>query len=443
MKDWDTRPAPSATDAPVTVLLAGEVGPRLVAWQQAITMDARFRVAALANDPADFQAKLAYSPEVILLDALIFPGPQVLMQAVTSITGAVYIILPATVASAGDAEIRELPEKLKAIPAVKGVYIGDAPIADVLQRAYGDALALRRTVAAPAVWTTRPTGGGGVAGLRVIAVWNRAGGTGKTTIAAALGLAAARREIRSLLIGLDAPDLLPLHLGLKPEPNILFWFASPSDNGLKASLQQLGELDVVPGFPDILSEETGLKADERNSLASLATTAAYSGYAAIVFDVPAASSIASAAVMAANTWVMVARPTLADAWASVDAFRTVTQRAAGQHRIAPGNIFVVLNMRGNGMLSPNEWHAAADSACRKLGLQTGFPPVALTIPYLPAVPLAQDAGRPALDSSDEFARPIHNLADMLFGRVASGGDGRKGERGKRINLAGLTIRIKE
>jgi hypothetical protein len=124
----------------------------------------------------------------------------------------------------------------------------------------------------------------------------------------------------------------------------------------------------------------------------------------------------------------------------VDALRTVTQRAAGQHRIAPGNIFVVLNMRAPGMLSPNEWHQAADSACRKVGLQTGFPPVAAVIPFVPGVPLSQDAGRPVLDSDDEFARPIHGLADMLFG--GSGPADHQKKDGRKFSLGGFSVKVK-
>lgn len=441
--NWGPQTAPASGDEiPVSVLLAGEVGQRLLAWQQAITMDARFRVAALANDPSDLQAKLAYNPEVVILDALIFKGPQLLFQALTSIAGAVYVILPASISTSSDPEITELPETLKNIPSVKGVYIGDVPVADLLQRAYGDALALRRTIAAPMAWAARSQGMASVSGLRVIAVWNRVGGVGKTTLASSLGLAVARRGIRSLLVGLDAPDVMPLHLGLNSEPNILGWFTNPSDTGLKNAIQKVGELDALAGFPDMLAEDAGQKAEDKNSLSSLVTTAAYGGYAAIILDAPAASSIASDAVMSANTWVMVARPTLADAWASVDALRTVTQRAAGKHRIAPGNIFVVLNMRGNGMLSPNEWHQAADSACRKLGLQTGFPPVATVVPFVAGVPLSQDAGRPVLDSSDEIARHVHGLADMLFGGAPAGG-GRKKDSGKKFNLGGLSVKVKD
>ncbi len=251
----------------------------------------------------------------------------------------------------------------------------------------------------------------------------------------------AQRGLRTLLVGLDAPDVIPLHLNLKSEPNILGWFTNPTDAGLKGALQHAGDLDVLAGFPDMLSEESALKAEERNSIASLVTTAAYGGYAAIFLDAPAASPVASLAILAANTWVLVARPTVADAWASVDGLRTVTQRAAGQHRIAPGNIFVALNMRGGGMLSPNEWHQAADQSCRQLGLQIGFPPVASVIPFVAGVPLSQDSGRAVLDSNDEFARPVHGLADMLFGGVTR--EPAKARSKPKFSLGGFSVKVKD
>ncbi len=433
----------SGSEPPVSVLLAGPVGSRLVGWQQAVTLDARFRTAALANDAADLQAKLSYNPEVVILDAMLFQGPQPLVQALTAITGAVYIVLPAAIQASNEPEMKELPEKLKTMPCVKQIYLGDASIPDLLQRAYADALALRKTIAAPMDWSTRQGNAGNVSGLRVCAVWNRAGGVGKTTLAAAIAKSVAQRGFRSLLVGLDAPDVMPLHLGLKSEPNILGWFTNPSDAGLKGAQQHLGDLDVIAGFPDMLSEEAAQKADDRNSIASLVTTAAYGGYAAIVLDAPAASSVASLAILAANTWILVARPTLADAWASADALRTVTQRAAGQHRIAPGNIFVVLNMRGPGMLSPNDWHNAANTACRSMGLQIGFPPVACVIPAIHEVPVIQDSGRAVLDSNDEFARPIHSLANMLFGGAVPTMSAKGSKDRKKFTLGGFSVKVKD
>lgn len=428
MSGWNSNPSQpggGGQETPVSLLLAHREIAVATAWYQALQTDARFRVTSLANTAQDFRAKLAASPEAILLDATVFEGPGPLIETLTAVSGAVYLIVPGGVP-------QELIEQFKSLPAVKSVYVGDVNIADFAARCYSDVLALRRTI--PAVsqtaWAGGRTGGASIGGLRIINVWGRAGGVGKTTIAIALAQACARRGLRTLLIGLGAPDVIPLVLGLQPEPNILSWFANPIDEGLRSSVQTAGDLHVLAGFPDILSEGQGDRlAEAKGSLNELVTTAAYNGYAAIILDTPSYGNLVPRVLSAANTWVMVSRPTVADAWAAVEAFRTVTQRAAGQHRITPGNIFVVLNQRTNGMLTADQWHGAADSAARKLGLNVGFPPVIATIPFIPDVPLAQDGGRSALDASDEFARPLHHLAEMLFGgsglaMTAQRGDGR-------------------
>ena len=429
----------SGQDAPVSVLLVHRDIGRTTAWYQALQMDARFRISSMANDSQDFRAKLASSPEVILMDATVFDGPNSLAEALSSTAAAVYLILPPS------ADAKAI-ETLKGIPAVKDTFPGDVNIADFQNRAYSTALSLRRTV--PSIsqtsWAGGRNGGSSVGGLRIITAWSRSGGTGKSTIAGALAQAVARKQLKSLLIGLGSPDILPLILGLQPEPNITNWVANPSDDGLRASIQGLGDLHVIPGFPDIISEAHGDRpAEQKGSVGELVTSAAYSGYASIILDTPSAG-IAPRAISAANTWLMVARPTIADAWASVEAFRMVTQRSAGQHRIVPGNIFVVLNQRTNGMMTADEWHRSADSACRRMGLSVGFPPVVSVIPYAPEVGLAQDNGRSALDASDEFARPIHRLADMLFGGAITSGSASNNQRetGSVLKLGPLKIRTK-
>lgn len=423
-------------EPPIVTLLAGQIS-KTTAWYQTLAVDARFRVASMANSPEDFHAKLVSSPEVIFLDASIFPGPGPLQQALTGISGAVYLIVPPSVED-------EMIEQFKAILCVKSIYRGDSNLQDWVPRAYNDAMTLRRQ--APPVFTAGAKGVNGrnptaqaVAGLRVITVWSRSGGAGRTTLAAALAQAATRKGLKSLLIGLDAPDVLPLHLGLKPEPNILSWFGNPTDAGFKAGLQKSGELEVLAGFPDLISEAQmgGRTSDQKGNIPELATSAAYGGYAAIFLDTPVSGSSTPAAISASNTWIMVCRATLADAWSAVEAFRTVTQQAAGQHRIAPGNVFVILNQRVNGQLTADEWHRAADSACRKAGLSLGFPPVAAVIPFIPDLSAAQDAGRPVLEASDEFARPVHRLADGLFGNVAPTA---KVDGGKVWKLGPLKIR---
>ncbi len=434
---WDNNAQHTAPggEAPVNILLAGPIE-RTTAWYQSLQSDARFRVSAMANDPRDMQAKLAGSPEVVWLDAQIFSGPSPLVEALTSVAGAVYLLVPGNVDEG-------MVEQLNGITAVKSVHRGDFQINDLMQRSYTDALALRRSAPSlsPSQWAGGRSGGT-ISGLRVVGVWSRSGGSGATSIAAALAQSVSRRGLKTLLIGLNAPDILPLHLEVKPEPNILSWFANPSDAGLKASIQAIGDLHVIAGFPDMIAEGQGDRPPEaKGSLNELVTSAAYAGYAVIILDIPSGGSVAPRAISAANTWLMPVHATVGGVWNAVEAFRTVTQRAAGQHRINPGNIFVALNMRTDGMLTADEWHQAADAGCRNLGLNVGFPPVAATFPYDGAVPLAQNKGRSPLDASDAFARPIHSLAEMMFGQTI-GVQGDNGSSGTVKKFGPLKIRMK-
>ncbi|CAG0955653.1 hypothetical protein ANAEL_00326 [Anaerolineales bacterium] len=436
---WSNQPTQQGNgqDAPVSVLLAHRDMERTAAWYQTLQVDARFRVSSMSNTAQDFRAKLASSPEVILLDATVFDGPDALTETLTSVHGAVYLIVPGNLGS-------ELIERFKSVASVKSVSVGDINIADFMTRAYADALALRRTTPAlsPAAWQGGTQRSGTVvSGLRIITVWSRSGGTGKTTLSISLAQAIARSGLKTLLIGLGAPDVIPLHMGLRPEPNIVSWISNPNDEGLRSSIQTSGELHVLAGFPDILSESQGDKpAEASGSINQLVTSAAYGGYSAIILDTPSSGGVTPRALSAANTWLMLSRPTVSDVWMSAESFRTVTQKIAGQHRITPGNIFVVLNQRANGMLTADQWHGAADAACRKMNLNVGFPPVIATIPQALEVALAQDSGRSALDASDDFARPIHRLSEMLFGGSVLPA-GRK-EEGV-FNLGPLKIRTKK
>jgi len=210
-------------DVPVSILLAHKDMSRTTSWYQALQVDARFRITSMANDAQEFRSKLVSSPEVILLDATGFDGPKGLVDALTSVTGAVYLIVPPTVDE-------KLIAEFKLIPSVKMVFMGDVNIAEFETRAYADAIALRRTVPAAnqQAWAGGRSGST-VGGLRIITVWSRSGGTGRTTIALAIAQAVARKALKTLLIGLGGPDVLPLQIGLQPEPNILSWIANPID----------------------------------------------------------------------------------------------------------------------------------------------------------------------------------------------------------------------
>src|SRR5512136_839744 len=94
METW-TREL-SESDDSVNVLLAGPPG-RITEWYQLLMSDRRFRVGSFANDPDDLQRKLANQPEAVVVDATIFAGPAPLIELLTSVPGAAYVVLPANV----------------------------------------------------------------------------------------------------------------------------------------------------------------------------------------------------------------------------------------------------------------------------------------------------------------------------------------------------------
>lgn len=391
-------------DEAVITLLAGPVD-RVNVWYSALMADARFRVQSFATDADDVSRKLAGQPEVIILDAAIFPGPPPLIDLLTRVSGTAYVLLPFQADEATKGAVAGLP-------CVKGLYQGDVNLAELAGKIYADALA-RRQIApgATADWRPNQSGrGNAFAGLRIIAVWNQTGGCGKTLLAAGLAYEAARRGLKTLLIGLGAPDVLPLTLGLQAAPNIAHWRAHPSAEAFKAALQRVGDLDVLAGFPDVLTEGQALAAppEAKDSVTALVMQAAYAGYAIIVLDAPH-SPLAAHALSAANALLLVARPTFMDAWCSVEAFRSL-QKMQGQHRIAAENVLVALNRLRPGTLSAAEWHSQASQA-----LKRAFPAVIATFPENPEIEAAQNDGKPAALAVDNFARPLHALADTLLG----------------------------
>ncbi len=417
----------------VNVLLAGPPG-RVTSWYQAIMADKRFRVGSFANDPEDLQRKLANRPEVVLVDAKIFAGPPPLIELLTGVPGAAYVVLPGDVPD-------DVVGQIQAVPSVKGIFRGDVNLAELVGRMYDTAMSLRsRAPALEGAWRqgARP---GGMSGLRIISVWNQAGGVGKTTVATNLAYEASQRGLRTLLIGLGAPDDMPLILGLDPEPNISGWRTNPTPEGLSTLVQQVGDLDVIAGFRSVIDEARamGIKPEEACSIPSLAMTAAYNGYGVIVLDTPP-STTAPASIMAANTLILVSRPTASGAQRTVEAYRTVVRRLAGEHRISPANIFIVLNMAGSGDYSADEWHRMTASALKKAGL--GAPPIAVVLPEDPAVKTAQNNGKMAMMASDSLARGINTMADALFGGGAEKKTKREG-RGFKIGSLRLKVKSKE
>ena len=179
-----------------------------------------------------------------------------------------------------------------------------------------------------------------------------------------------------------------------------------------------------------------VKPTEPQSIPNLAMDAAYSGYATIILDTPP-STTAPAAIMGANTLLLVSRPTASGAQRTMEAYRTVVKRLAGEHRISPANIMVVLNMATGEDYAPDEWHQMMAGALKKAGL--GAPPIAVVIPEDPSIRVAQNNGKLAMQVSDTLARGIHKLADALFGTGAEAPE----EESRGLKIGGLRFKIKK
>jgi arsenite-transporting ATPase len=432
---WSTNTPASLTQAAeaVTILLAGPM-PRVNAWYTALAADARARVTSFATDPQDLSIKLSSAPEALLLDASIYPGPKEMVDLLTRYAGTAYVLLPPEVNT-------EVVENISRIPSVKGVFHGDVNLTELSGKLFGDVQALRTSTqpGMQALWKPRDEGHSPV-GLRIIAVWNQSGGVGKTTISTNLAYEAALRGLPTLLIGLGAPDDLPLILGLKPEPNIVSWRSNPNQEGLKMALQKLDTLDVLAGFPDVLSEAQAINtpSDSPNSVQMLILTAAYAGYAVIVLDAPP-TVLASCAISAANTLVLVARPSLEGVMRTVHAYKTVVERLAGEHRIPANGVFVVLNRLTPSRMSCDEWHKAASGM-----LGQPFPPIVAQIADDLEVGELQDRRRIPLMASETFNRGLQPLANALFftgGAVSGDKISLSHGKGREIRLFGIKVKL--
>jgi cellulose biosynthesis protein BcsQ len=357
-----------------------------------------------------------------------------MLDLLTRFPGVAYVLLPLEASA-------EVTDSIRRVPCVKGVYHGDVNLIELSGKLLGDVLALRASTqpGMQVLWKLRDEGYQPV-GMRIIAVWNQSGGVGKTTVATNLAYESARRGLPTLLIGLGAPDDLPLILGLKPEPNIVSWRQNPDQDGLKMALQKLETLDVLAGFPDVLSEAQAINTpqDAPNSVKTLVLTAAYAGYAVIVLDAPP-TVLAANAISAANTLVLVARPSLEGVMRTVHAYRTVVERLAGEHRISPHGVFVVLNRTNPSRMNCEEWHKAASGM-----LGQPFPPVITQIPDESLVGELQDRKRIPLMASESFTRAIQPLANALFstnGKDSFDKINPRVNKGREIRLFGMKVKV--
>jgi MinD-like ATPase involved in chromosome partitioning or flagellar assembly len=425
---------PLGGDKPVTILVAGEPA-RAQALYGLLVQDARFQVLAMATSADDARVKLAMRPEAALIEGQVFSGPGELTDIFGEYPGVCYVLLPADVPEQQVAAVRQAP-------CVKEALVGEVNLSALAGQVYAAVLLRRQASLTPGgrdAFRPFQAPGGAMIGWRAVAVWSPQGGVGKSTFALALALEAASRRLPALLVGLGAPDPLPLMAGLNaPEPNLVAWTANPTVDGLRACVRQVHGVSLLAGFPDLMSLlNYNLEAlSGPKALGSLAYTAAQAGFVPVIFDV-SAPELAAAALSAANTLVLVARPDVPGVLAAAEGTRVIHDVMAGQHRIPPEAIHLVVNGVRQTTLSPNEVVSAGSEARHA---KRDFPSLAAAIADDPQVEAAANEGQPAYFRSDELRRAARTLGDLLFaGPPPTLPDA--GRPGRVIHLGPIRIRV--
>lgn len=430
---WNATPNGSnAASAPLPVLIAAPAG-KAQALYNAFSGDGRFHVQAMATSPQDVTVKLSMNPQALVLDGLLYDGPDEIIAALNSFPGCCIVLLPVGVDHTAVADIERLPCVAKVVqgetdfPALTGIVYEQV---QQQQSSVGGGMNGMTALSARPVATS---------GWRSIAVWNLQGGVGKSTVSAALALEAASRRLPTLLVGLGAPDPLPLSLGLHPEPNLQSWRNRPTLDGLKGAVQSYDSLDLLAGFPSPL-ELTAYLPDALEgeaSLSRLAGTAAYAGYAVVVLDV-SSPELAAAALAASNALVLVGLATLPGILATVEAVRLATETLSGRHSLPASAIHLVLNRVRAATFSPEE---VVQNGSKLLKT---FPPLAAVVRDDPTIEESLNLRRPAYYHSDTLRQAARSLGDLLFAAPAQSSVQRQGQVGqpsKVYSLGPIRVRV--
>ncbi len=251
----------------------------------------------------------------------------------------------------------------------------------------------------------------GAVGWRGLAIWSLEGGIGKTLIAWSLGAECVRRGLKCLLVGLGAPDILPLQAGLNPSPNLLQWHRDPRPETVRDLLQHNGQLDLLAGFPSPRDLGTFAPAamDGDSSLPSLTVETARMGYAVTILDV-SAQELAAPALKAANCLLLVSSATARGAVAAVEAWRLARQEIG----LPASACHIVLNRTRSGQMSAREYTATVRSGLRDM------PEPVATMPEEPDLEPALAQARRQPPNLAVWQTFTSRLADRVVGVPASG-----------------------
>ena len=169
---------------------------------------------------------------------------------------------------------------------------------------------------------------------RVVAVFNQAGGVGKTTLVMNLGYHLARRGLRTLLVDMDPQASLTTFMGLDPVELEATIYESLIDTAPVPVIQDLHGMALAPANLNLSAAELELVvADMRDLRLKDALTPLQNGYDAVLIDCPPSLGILTYISLVAAHEVIVPIQTQFKAFQGTDLLlRTVARVRARPNR---------------------------------------------------------------------------------------------------------------
>jgi cellulose biosynthesis protein BcsQ len=398
------------TAQPISLILVGR-SEQVATWEHWFSSKPKYQTSYVTEPDALLPATV--TADIVLVDSMLFT-PASLIETLNQIpfNVGIYVKLPNLTSD----QAAVVSAQLRKIPTIKQIFNGQDAGA-TLNKLFGEAAPIETTSVLPKT-ETLPTVSPALPGKGqtlpieagdavTVAVWAQAGGVGKTTTSSNLAYDLARRGLPTLLVGLGSIDDLPLIMGLKSSPNFTNWQATPTADGLRSAIQKCGHLDVIGGFPDVISSGLAAKVKEESpqSIGNLVRVAGELGYKIIVLDTPQ-DALAAQAVSAANQLVIVSMPTTAEAYRTAAAYQMVT----GINNLGLSSIHIVLNrLQNRSRLDLSGWQRAASES-----LGRTFPAVTAIIPNDPKIGNAQDQREIPVEKVRSLSRSLAPLVEAIL-----------------------------
>ena len=405
-------------EAKVLTMLAG-TSAETVFYQMmpAFQSDTRFSVSSVVTGWSDFEKQIEQlRPNLLVVQGDIAPNPDTLIAALARMqvwNGVALVVLQAA--------HREFRGKFESVSVVRGVFVLPVNWGELVQAGYAAVSTERARGAAQAPLQTAMgfRAATSVTGTRVVAFLSGSGGAGRSTLAENIAYElAVRLNVRTLLMSMGLPPAAAMNLGLKYTPNAGEFFARPGD-GFASAIQTKEGLDVIVAPENSVeyaraAETSASGKAEANSIYSLVMASWTRSYAGVMLDLPCSEGIWTMhPLMAANTAIIVSRPTLADLAATRHLLVLLMERMRNEHRIPQESIFMVLNQVSD------RSRITASQFYQELVQSYGWaPPVLAVIPYDQNIPNTQDDRVPVVGKVDGFTKGVRTIINGLFPGVA-------------------------